>query len=147
MAAGVDHYALGYAASGAAVDELRPLLRRGPGARPDRQPRGVWNRGRRSSRPPTRLSSARPPRRRAPDRAGPVPPDGIAREAAAAGTPVWVTTGRSGPSAGPTATVAEANDIVNLLLDGVSGLVLTGESAVGSDPGGAVERVAERSTA
>src|SRR5919106_241823 len=53
----------------------------------------------------------------------------IAREGAAAGTPVWVTTGRSGISAGPTATVAEANDIVNLLLDGVSGLVLTGESA------------------
>jgi pyruvate kinase len=67
----------------------------------------------------------------------------IAREGAAAGTPVWVTTGRSGTSAGPAATVAEANDIVNLLLDGVSGLVLTGESAVGTDPLDAIERVAQ----
>ena len=67
----------------------------------------------------------------------------IAREGAAAGTPVWVTTGRSGTSAGPTATVAEANDIVNLLLDGVTGLVLTGESAAGSDPIDAIERVAQ----
>jgi pyruvate kinase len=39
--------------------------------------------------------------------------------------------------------VAEANDIVNLLLDGVSGLVLTGESATGSDPLDAIERVAQ----
>jgi pyruvate kinase len=66
----------------------------------------------------------------------------IAREGAAAGTPVWVTTGRSGNSAGPTATVAEANDVANLLLDGVTGLVMTGETAVGSDPFESVERVA-----
>ena len=66
----------------------------------------------------------------------------IAREGAEAGTPVWVATGRSGRGPHRTATVAEANDIANLLLDGVSGLVLTGETAVGSDPFGAVERVA-----
>src|SRR5439155_1123829 len=66
----------------------------------------------------------------------------IAREGAAAGTPVWVATGRSGGTASVTATVAEANDVANLLLDGVSGLVLTGETAIGSDPFGAVERIA-----
>jgi pyruvate kinase len=68
----------------------------------------------------------------------------IARDGAEAGTPVWVATGRTGEASNLTApaTVAEANDIANLLLDGVSGLVLTGETAVGSDPFGAVERVA-----
>ena len=50
--------------------------------------------------------------------------------------------GRSGTSASPTASVAEANDVANLILDGVSGLVLTGETAVGTDPLAAVERIA-----
>jgi pyruvate kinase len=39
----------------------------------------------------------------------------------------------------PTPTVAEANDIANTLLDGVHGLVLAAETAVGVDPVGVVE--------
>jgi pyruvate kinase len=38
-------------------------------------------------------------------------------------------------------TVAEADDIVNTLLDGVHGLVLAAETAVGIDPVGAVDMV------
>jgi pyruvate kinase len=38
----------------------------------------------------------------------------------------------------PTPTVAEANDIANTLLDGVHGLVLAAETAVGLDPVGVV---------
>ncbi len=38
-------------------------------------------------------------------------------------------------------TIAEANDIANTLLDGVHGLVLAAETAVGRDPVGAVEMV------
>jgi pyruvate kinase len=39
-------------------------------------------------------------------------------------------------------TIAEANDIANTLLDGVHGLVLAAETAIGRDPVGAVEMVA-----
>jgi pyruvate kinase len=39
------------------------------------------------------------------------------------------------------ATVAEANDIANTLLDGVHGLVLAAETAVGRDPVGSMDMV------
>ena len=38
-------------------------------------------------------------------------------------------------------TIAEANDIANTLLDGVHGLVLAAETAIGVDPAGAVDMV------
>ena len=38
-------------------------------------------------------------------------------------------------------TIAEANDIANTLLDGVHGLVLAAETAVGRDPVGSVDIV------
>jgi pyruvate kinase len=38
-------------------------------------------------------------------------------------------------------TIAEANDVANTLLDGVHGLVLAAETAVGVDPVGAVDMV------
>jgi pyruvate kinase len=40
-----------------------------------------------------------------------------------------------------TPTVAEANDIANSLLDGVHGLVLAAETAIGVDPPATVELV------
>ncbi|HEV7534572.1 MAG TPA: pyruvate kinase [Acidimicrobiia bacterium] len=142
VAAGVDHFALGYAASAAGVDELRALLP------PD-------------ARALARIDSRAGAERRAeilaaadtvvvarghlaaelPIEQVPFLQKAIAREGVEAGTAVWVATGRSGGHAGTAASVAEANDVANLLLDGVSGLVLTGETAVGSDPFGAVERV------
>ena len=144
VAAGVDHFALGYAASGAAVEELRALL-------PD------------SARLLARIDSRSGVERRAeiiaaadtvvvgrahlaaelPIEQVPFLQKAIAREGTDTGTPIWVTAGRAGSSTGPAATVAEANDVANLLLDGVSGLVLTGETAVGADPFGAAERVAQ----
>lgn len=41
----------------------------------------------------------------------------------------------------PVPTVAEANDIANTLLDGVHGLVMAAETAVGNDPVGSVDMV------
>jgi pyruvate kinase len=38
-------------------------------------------------------------------------------------------------------TIAEANDIANTLLDGVHGLVLAAETAIGVDPVGTVDMV------
>ncbi len=144
VAAGVDHFALGYAASAAGVEELRALLPAGARllARIDSRS-GVERRAEIIAAADTVVVGRRHLAAELPIEQVPFLQKAIAREGAAAGTPVWVTTGRSGPSAGPAATVAEANDVANLLLDGVSGLVLTGESAVGSDPVGAVERVAE----
>jgi pyruvate kinase len=40
-------------------------------------------------------------------------------------------------------TIAEMNDIANTLIDGVHGLVLAAETAIGVDPVGSVERVTE----
>ncbi len=144
VAAGVDHFALGYAASAAAVEELRALLPGGARllARIDSRS-GVERRTEIIAAADTVVVGRAHLAAELPIEQVPFVQKAIAREGVAARTPVWVTTGRSGTSAGPAATVAEANDIVNLLLDGVSGLVLTGESAVGSDPYGAVERTAE----
>jgi pyruvate kinase len=144
VAAGVDHFALGYAASGAAVEELRARLPSGARllARIDSRS-GADNRAEIIAAADTVVVGRAHLAAELPIEQVPFVQKAIAREGAAAGTPVWVTTGRSGTSAGPAATVAEANDIVNLLLDGVSGLVLTGESAAGSDPLDAIERVAQ----
>jgi pyruvate kinase len=143
VAAGVDHFALGYAASAADVEELRSLLPAGARllARIDSRS-GVERRSEIVAAADTVVVGRRHLAAELPIEQVPFLQKAIAREGAANGTPVWVATGRSGTSASPTATVAEASDVANLLLDGVSGLVLTGETAVGEDPTGAVERIA-----
>lgn len=145
VAAGVTHFALGHTASEAAVKELRTLLPPGARllARIDSRA-GVERRGEIIAAADVVVVGRRHLAAELPIEQVPFLQKAIAREGAAAGTPVWVAMGRSGDGSvltGP-ATVAEANDIANLLIDGVSGLVLTGETAVGSDPFGAVERVA-----
>ena len=144
VAAGVDHFALGYAASGDAVEELRKLIPDGARllARIDSRS-GVERREEIMAAADTVIVGRAHLAAELPIEQVPFLQKAIAREGAAAGTPVWATTGRSGNSASPTATVAEANDIANLILDGVSGLVMTGETAVGSDPYESVERVAQ----
>ena len=144
VAAGVDHFALGYAASADAVEELRKLLPEGARllARIDSRS-GVERRAEIMAAADTVIVGRAHLAAELPIEQVPFLQKAIAREGVSAGTPVWVTTGRSGTSAGPTATVAEANDIANLLLDGVSGLVMTGDTAVGSDPYESVERVAQ----
>lgn len=143
VAAGVDHFALGYAASRAAVEELRALLPAGARliARIDNRS-GAEQRAEIIDAADIVVIGRARLAAELPIEQVPFLQKAIAREGGAAGTPVWVTTGRSGISAGPTATVAEANDIVNLLLDGVAGFVLTGESATGSNALDAIERVA-----
>jgi pyruvate kinase len=140
VAAGVDHFALGYAASAAGVEELRALLPVGARllARIDSRS-GADRRVEIIAAADTVVVGRRHLAAELPIEQVPFLQKAIAREGAAAGTPVWVVTGAS---TGPASTVAEANDIANLLLDGVTGLVLTGETAVGADPFGAVERTA-----
>ncbi|HYH52271.1 MAG TPA: pyruvate kinase [Acidimicrobiia bacterium] len=142
-AAGVDHYALGYASSGAAVEELRALLpaRARLLARIDSR-LGAERRAEIIAAADTVVVGRRHLAAELPIEQVPFLQKAIARDGSTAGTPVWVATGRSGTTATPTATVAEASDVANLLLDGVSGLVVTNETAVGADPLGAVERVA-----
>lgn len=143
VAAGVGHFALGYAASADAVKELRALV---PGsarvlARIDSRA-GVERRAAIIAAADIVIVGRHHLAAEVPIEQVPFLQKAIAREGAEADTPVWVATGRSGETPPTvTATVAEANDIANLLLDGVSGLVLTGETAVGSDPFGAVERI------
>jgi pyruvate kinase len=144
VAAGVDHFALGYATSAAGVGELRALLPAGARllARIDSRA-GVERRAEIIAAADTVVVGRGHLAAELPIEQVPFLQKAIAREGAEAGVPVWVATGRSGSTTtSPTATVAEANDVANLLLDGVSGLVLTGETAVGSDPFGVVERVA-----
>jgi pyruvate kinase len=145
VSAGVDHFALGYAASAAAVKELRTLVPTGARvlARIDSRA-GVERRGEIIGAADIVVVGRHHLAADIPIEQVPFLQKAIAREGAEAGTPVWVATGRTGEASTGTApaTVAEANDVANLLLDGVSGLVLTGETAVGSDPLGAVERVA-----
>ena len=141
VAAGVDHFALGYTGSAAGVEELRALLPVGARllARIDSRS-GADRRAEIIAAADTVVVGRRHLAAELAIEQVPFLQKAIAREGAAAGTPVWVATGRSGTSSGPAATVAEANDVANLLLDGVTGLVLTGETAVGADPSGAVER-------
>jgi pyruvate kinase len=143
VAAGVDHFALGFAASAAGVCELRALLPAGARllARIDSRP-GVERRAEIIATADVVVVGRGHLAAELPIEQVPFLQKAIAREGAAAGTPVWVATGRSGGTPSAASTVAEANDVTNLLLDGVSGLVLTGETAVGNDPFGAVERVA-----
>jgi pyruvate kinase len=77
----------------------------------------------------------------------------IVRQANRFNTPVYVATNLlESMVEHRRATVAEVNDIANTLLDGVHGLVLAAETAVGVDPLGVVDTVArsiaafERST-
>jgi pyruvate kinase len=142
--AGVDHFGLGYAASAAAVKELRALVPAGARvlARIDSRA-GAERRAEIIAAADVVVVGRHHLAAELPIEQVPFLAKAVAREGAAAGVPVWVATGRTGEASnGSPATVAEANDIANLLLDGVSGLVLTGETAVGSDPFGAVERVA-----
>lgn len=145
VAAGVEHFAVGYAASDDAVKELRAVVPAGARvvARIDSRA-GIDRRGEIIAAADTVVVGRHHLAAEVPIEQVPFLQKTIGREGAEAGTPVWVATGRSGeaPNGTTPATVAEANDIANLLLDGVSGLVLTGETATGSDPVGAVERVA-----
>ena len=66
----------------------------------------------------------------------------IVRRANRGNRPVYVATNLlESLVTSPTPTIAEANDIANTLLDGVHGLVLAAETAIGVDPLGSVDLV------
>lgn len=66
----------------------------------------------------------------------------IVRRANRGNRPVYVATNLlESLVTGRTPTIAEANDIANTLLDGVHGLVLAAETAIGIDPLGSVDLV------
>jgi len=66
----------------------------------------------------------------------------IVRRANRGNRPVYVATNLlESMVTSTTPTIAEANDIANTLLDGVHGLVLAAETAVGIDPVGSVDIV------
>jgi pyruvate kinase len=66
----------------------------------------------------------------------------IARRANRGNRPVYVATNLlESLVTSATPTIAEANDIANTLLDGVHGLVLAAETAIGIDPLGSVDLV------
>ena len=66
----------------------------------------------------------------------------IVRQANRWNTPVYVATNLlESMVTQRKATIAEMNDIANTLLDGVHGLVLAAETAMGVDPVGAVDAV------
>ena len=66
----------------------------------------------------------------------------IVRRANRGNRPVYVATNLlESLVTGRTPTIAEANDIANTLLDGVHGLVLAAETAIGVDPLGSVDLV------
>ncbi|MGH2596519.1 MAG: pyruvate kinase [Actinomycetota bacterium] len=66
----------------------------------------------------------------------------IVRRANRGNRPVYVATNLlESLVTGRTPTIAEANDLANTLLDGVHGLVLAAETAIGRDPLGSVDLV------
>jgi pyruvate kinase len=66
----------------------------------------------------------------------------IVRRANRGNRPVYVATNLlESLVTNATPTIAEANDIANTLLDGVHGLVLAAETAIGIDPLGSVDLV------
>jgi len=140
---GLSHFCLGYAASAAGVEELRALVPAGAEvlARIDSRA-GAERRAEIIAAADTVVVGRSHLAAELPIEQVPFLQKAIARDGTEAGTPVWVATGRTGGHTTVAASVAEANDVANLLLDGVKGLVLTGETAVGSDPFGAVERAA-----
>ncbi|MGH8999326.1 MAG: pyruvate kinase, partial [Acidimicrobiia bacterium] len=80
--------------------------------------------------------------REVPDEYVPFYQKAIVRQANRWNRPVYVATNLLETMVtNATATIAEMNDIANTLLDGVHGLVLAAETAIGVDPVGSVDVV------
>jgi pyruvate kinase len=152
---GVDHVALSFAASGDDVALVRGLLPAGATVIAKIESRaGVANSDEIIAAADAVLIDRGDLSREVPLESVPFYQKAIVRQANRLNTPVYVATNLlESMVEHRRATVAEANDIANTLLDGVHGLVLAAETAVGVDPLGVVDTVArsiaafERSTA
>ncbi|MGH9037105.1 MAG: pyruvate kinase [Acidimicrobiia bacterium] len=151
---GVDHVALSFAASGDDVALVRSLLPAGATVIAKVESRaGVANVDEIIAAADAVLIDRGDLSREVPLEFVPFYQKAIVRQANRLNTPVYVATNLlESMVEHRRATVAEVNDIANTLLDGVHGLVLAAETAVGVDPLGVVDTVArsiaafERST-
>ncbi|MGH8972324.1 MAG: pyruvate kinase [Acidimicrobiia bacterium] len=153
-ALGVDHIALSFAASGDDVALVRSLLPAGATVIAKVESRaGVAHVDEIIAAADAVLIDRGDLSREVPLESVPFYQKAIVRQANRFNTPVYVATNLlESMVEHRRATVAEVNDIANTLLDGVHGLVLAAETAVGVDPLGAVDTVSrsiaafERST-
>lgn len=142
-AEGVVHYALSFAGREADVDLLRRLVPAGSTVIAKIESRtGVRNRDEIIRAADAVLIDRGDLSREIPLEYVPFYQKAIVREANRGNRPVYVATNLlESMVSNRKPTIAEMNDIANTLLDGVHGLVLAAETAIGVDPVGAVDTV------
>jgi pyruvate kinase len=140
---GIRHYALSFASSAGDVELIRALIPEGSTVISKIESRaGVRNRDEIIDASDAVLIDRGDLSRDVPVEYVPYYQKAIVRQANRWNTPVYVATNLlESMVTNSKATIAEMNDIANTLLDGVHGLVLAAETAMGVDPVGAVDAV------
>jgi pyruvate kinase len=140
---GIRHYALSFASSAGDVELMRALIPEGSTVISKIESRaGVRNRDEIIDTSDAVLIDRGDLSREVPVEYVPYYQKAIVRQANRWNTPVYVATNLlESMVTNSKATIAEMNDIANTLLDGVHGLVLAAETAMGVDPVGAVDAV------
>jgi pyruvate kinase len=140
---GIRHYALSFASSAGDVELIRALIPEGSTVISKIESRaGVRNRDEIIDASDAVLIDRGDLSREVPVEYVPYYQKAIVRQANRWNTPVYVATNLlESMVTNRKATIAEMNDIANTLLDGVHGLVLAAETAMGVDPVGAVDAV------
>jgi pyruvate kinase len=140
---GIRHYALSFASSAGDVELMRALIPEGSTVISKIESRaGVRNRDEIIDASDAVLIDRGDLSREVPVEYVPYYQKAIVRQANRWNTPVYVATNLlESMVTNRKATIAEMNDIANTLLDGVHGLVLAAETAMGVDPVGAVDAV------
>jgi pyruvate kinase len=140
---GIRHYALSFASSAGDIELLRALIPEGSTVISKIESRaGVRNRDEIIDTSDAVLIDRGDLSREIPVEYVPYYQKAIVRQANRWNTPCYVATNLlESMVTNRKATIAEMNDIANTLLDGVHGLVLAAETAMGVDPVGAVDAV------
>jgi len=140
---GIRHYALSFASSAGDVELIRALVPEGSTVISKIESRaGVRNRDEIIDASDAVLIDRGDLSREVPVEYVPYYQKAIVRQANRWNTPVYVATNLlESMVTNRRATIAEMNDIANTLIDGVHGLVLAAETAMGVDPVGAVDAV------
>jgi len=140
---GIRHFALSFASSAGDVELIRALIPEGSTVISKIESRaGVRNRDEIIDASDAVLIDRGDLSRGVPVEYVPYYQKAIVRQANRWNTPVYVATNLlESMVTQRKATIAEMNDIANTLLDGVHGLVLAAETAMGVDPVGAVDAV------
>jgi pyruvate kinase len=140
---GIRHYALSFASSAGDVELMRALIPEGSTVISKIESRaGVRNRDEIIDASDAVLIDRGDLSREVPVEYVPYYQKAIVRQANRWNTPCYVATNLlESMVTNRKATIAEMNDIANTLLDGVHGLVLAAETAMGVDPVGAVDAV------